>query len=74
MGILADSRDGMWINYSISADSPQPIQHLLPGLRQCWREEEPFTKDRQIFVDLHAANKIVRCKRGQAMASAGAEG
>lgn len=74
MGILTDSRDGMWINYSLRSDSPEPVQHLLPGLRECWRREESFIKDKQKFKHLHAANQIVRCKRGQAMASARAEG
>lgn len=65
VGLVSDSRDGMWINYAM-VDTNDPVRTaLLRALRDCWQVDPVYAKDKQVFERLHSENKIVRCKRGQ---------
>ena len=64
LGIVSDSRDGMWINYSMNSALDTNTSHIIQALQLCWANDKTFVADKKKFHSLHAANKIVRCRRG----------
>lgn len=63
-GLVVDARDGMWINYAMS-DQPDPVRdRVMESLRRCWESDPILSADKEKFSQLHAEQKIVRCRRG----------
>lgn len=63
VGLVTDSRDGMWINYSMQQGTNPIRSALLSAMQECWLHDPVFAADRALFDELHAKNEIVRCKR-----------
>ncbi len=63
VGLVEDSRDGMWINYSMQRDANVVRSALLSAMRECWLQDPVFAADKALFDELHAKNEIIRCKR-----------
>ncbi len=63
VGLVMDSRDGMWINYSMQQHKDPVRSAVLSALRECWLHDPVFAADKALFDELHAKNEIVRCKR-----------
>lgn len=66
VGLVIDSRDGMWINYAMRPHTDPVRSAILSALRKCWVHDSVFAADKALFDELHEKNEIVRCKRSMA--------
>ncbi len=53
-GLVIDEKDGLWVNYSLSADGADLSSDLLAGLRR-WGNDDP-----RIAADRTAAGRVNR--------------